>query len=78
LPFGRSTTGISWRWLKIHLDDGIDAGFAGDLGNALPDILALVVDAMVGAASRAALALSGDDTVVMTVAPRALANWMTY
>ena len=29
-------------------------------------------------ASRATLALSSDEMVVMTVAPRALANWMTY
>ena len=29
-------------------------------------------------ASRAAAAFSGDDIVVMTVAPRALANWMAY
>ena len=42
----------------------------------LADVLALVVDGVVGAGLRASVAFSVDDIVVMTVAPRALANWM--
>ena len=61
---------------NVELDHRIDAFLAGERHDALADILALVVDGMVGAGGRRQFAFSGELTVVMTVAPAALANWI--
>src|SRR5262249_48339465 len=61
---------------EIELDHGVDAAPAGDRRHPRTDILALVVDDMVGAAGagRASAAFGGVRTVVIAVARAAWAS----